>query len=669
MKIRAILDKLRGRPPAATPAASPDDQPKVVIVGCPNVGKSLLFNRLTGSYVVVSNYPGTTVEVSRGIVTTSAGVFDVVDTPGIYSLTPITEEERVTLAFLLREKPRAIVHVIDAKNIQRMLGLTLQLADAGLPVILVLNMADEARLLGIHVDLPKLEKVLGIPVLETVAITGAGIHALIDRLPHVPPATGVRVSFAPPVEAALAAIRPLLSADLPLSHRMRALLLLQTLPADSGLLAAQEQPQADRMTQIATATRRSLSHSINYHATLSIQKTAEQIIGETVAFPAAGAIGFRERLSRALMRPVTGIPILLLVLYFGLYKFVGSFGAGTLVDFLQETVFGGYVTPWVDRLINMLIPWQVLRDLFIGPYGIVTLGIRYAVALIFPIVGTFFIAFSILEDSGYLPRLAMLLDRIFKKIGLNGRAVIPMVLGLGCDTMATIVTRTLETTREKIIASLLLALAVPCSAQMGVILGLLSGRPAALAVWGGVILLVLLLTGVLAAKLLPGEKPRFYMELPPLRVPRAGNVLAKTYARMIWYFNEVFPLFILASLLIWVGQITGLFQLVVRGLVPLVHGMGLPDQTAVAFLFGFFRRDYGAAGLYDLQKAGTLSGNQLVVASITLTLFLPCIAQLLIMKKERGLRFALYSAVGITIFALAMGLLIHAVLAITGVHL
>ena len=670
MNFRDFIRKISGRPPQPAAALHAPALPKVIIIGSPNVGKSLLFNRLTGSYVVVSNYPGTTVEVSRGVLTTPADSFDVVDTPGVYSLTPITEEERVTLAFLLSEKPHTIVHVIDAKNIQRMLGLTLQLADAGLPVVLALNMADEARLLGIRIDTQRLEQLLGIPVVETIATTGSGVRELINLISRARPASGVRVTFDPPIEAAMASVAELLSEPSPLANRIRALLLLQTPPSEYGLLSgARELSHADQITKIAAAARRSLAHSINYHATLSLQKTVDLRIAESVTFPVAGTLVFRERLSRWLMRPLSGIPILLLVLYFGLYQFVGVFGAGTLVDLLQETIFGGYITPWVDRAINVLIPWQVLRDLFIGQYGIITLGVRYAVALIFPIVGTFFLAFSILEDSGYLPRLAMLLDRIFKKIGLNGRAVIPMVLGLGCDTMATIVTRTLETNREKIIASLLLALAIPCSAQMGVILGLLGGHPAALIVWFAVILLVFLIAGMLAARFLPGEKPRFYMELPPLRWPRLGNVLAKTYARMVWYFHEVFPLFILASLLIWLGQIIGLFQLAVRGLTPMVHGMGLPDQTAVAFLFGFFRRDYGAAGLYDLQKAGALTGNQLVVASITLTLFLPCIAQLLIMKKERGLRFALVSALGITIIALAMGFLVNAVLTITGVCL
>ncbi len=330
-------------------------------------------------------------------------------------------------------------------------------------------------------------------------------------------------------------------------------------------------------------------------------------------------------------------------------------------------MFIDILNPLFTRAAQAVIPWQIVRDLFVGDYGVLTLGVRYAVAIVLPIVGTFFLAFSILEDSGYLPRLAMLLDRVFKVIGLNGRAVIPMVLGFGCDSMATLVTRTLETRRERVIASFLLALAIPCSAQLGVILGLMSGHPGGLIIWAICVGGIFLIAGYLAARLLPGPGPSFYMELPPLRLPRIGNMAVKTYSRMVWYFREVLPLFLLASVLIWLGKITGVFDALVAVLKPLVHLMGLPDQAAVAFLFGFFRRDYGAAGLYDIQQY--LSGVQLTVAAITLTLFLPCIAQFLIMKKECGWRVALLSSALVLVIAFASGLAVSAVLHLVGARL
>jgi ferrous iron transport protein B len=356
-------------------------------------------------------------------------------------------------------------------------------------------------------------------------------------------------------------------------------------------------------------------------------------------------------------------------LYFGIYKFVGGFGAGTVVDFLESTVFETYINPYIIGFCTKILPWKPLFDLVAGEYGVITLGMRYAIAIVLPIVGTFFIAFSILEDSGYLPRLAMLIDRVFKKIGLNGRAVIPIVLGFGCDTMATMVTRTLETKREKIIASILLALAIPCSAQLGVILGLLAGHPYALLAWVGFVGAIFLLSGTLMAKLFPGPKPSFYMELPPLRLPRPGNVIVKTYSRMVWYFKEILPLFILASVLIWAGQLTGVFQFLVKSLEPVVNAIGLPDKASVAFLFGFFRRDYGAAGLYDLQGEGLMTGNQLAVAAITLTLFLPCIAQFLIFKKECGTKISVVTSLCICVIAFAVGFIANTFFNIFGIVL
>ena len=369
------------------------------------------------------------------------------------------------------------------------------------------------------------------------------------------------------------------------------------------------------------------------------------------------------------MDPLIGGPILLAVLYYGLYKFVGGFGAGVLVDFLENTVFDKYINPFMVNAVNSAIHFKLLQDLLVGEYGVITLGFRYAVAIILPIVATFFFAFAIVEDTGYLPRLAMLIDQLFKKIGLSGRAVIPLVLGFGCSTMATMVTRTLPTKRERIIATLLLALAIPCSAQMGVILALLGDSPPGLIIWLGVIIFVFLIVGFLAAKIMPGELPTFYMEIPPLRLPQLSNILRKTASRLKWYFLEVLPLFIMASVFIWLGQITRIFDFFVNVLKYPVSWIGLPDKAAVSFLFGFFRRDYGAAGLYDLKREGLLSGNQLVVACVTITLFLPCIAQLLMNMKERGLRMGIAMSVFILFFSFSVGYLVNIGLTLLNIHL
>jgi len=369
------------------------------------------------------------------------------------------------------------------------------------------------------------------------------------------------------------------------------------------------------------------------------------------------------------MHPLSGGIIFLFVVFVGLYLFVGVFGAGILVDLIEGTLFGEWINPWLTDMSTRFIPWQVLHDLLVGDYGVFTLGLTYAFAIVFPIVGTFSLVFAIIEDSGYLPRLAMLIDRLFKVIGLNGRAVIPIVLGFGCDTMATIVTRTQETKRERVITTLLLALAIPCSAQLGVIFGILSGNTAALLIWIGTILMVFLLTGFLASRVLPGKGASFYMEVPPLRLPRLSNVLSKTAARLEWYIVEVLPMFLIASVVLWLGDLTGVFDIIVSGLEPVVEFIGVPGDATPAFLYGFFRRDFGAAGLYELHSAGILNGIPLLVSAVTITLFVPCIAQFLIMIKERGIRTALAIALFVFPFAFLVGFVLNRVLIALGVTL
>ncbi|MEJ5376340.1 MAG: ferrous iron transport protein B [bacterium] len=642
---------------------------RIALVGSPNVGKSVLFHKLTATYVTVSNYPGTTVDVYKARGTIGEQDFEVVDTPGIYSLLPITEEEKVTRSILLQQTPDLILHVVDAKNLERMLPLTLQLLETGLPLILILNIMDEAERLGISFDISKLRKSLGIPVIATVSTTGRGISELKKEiLEAAEVAHHLHLSYEGPIEELLGNLEALLEADYPVSKRSLAALLLQGDP-EAAALVGEKEGDFSRIVSLVEDAKRRFAHPISYELALQRQRLASQLVREaTRIFQGAGQ-DWVEWLSRRMISPWTGIPILLAILYYGVYWFVGDFGAGVLVDFLEGTFFEETINPWITELVRSVLPWRPLQDLLVGEYGVITLGVRYAVALILPIVATFFLVFSLLEDTGYLPRLSLLVDRVFKTMGLTGRAVIPMVLGLGCDTMATMVTRTLPTLRERLIATLLLALAVPCSAQLGVILALFEGSAVGLGIWLGVISFVFLLVGFLSSKVMPGERSCFYMEIPPLRLPRASNVLVKTYSRVHWYFREIFPMFILASVFIWIGQITGLFGLLVSALEHPVRLLGLPDQAAVAFLFGFFRRDYGAAGFYDMKQAGLLGDVQLVVAAVTLTLFVPCVAQFLMNVKERGARVGIGLSLFILFFSFGTGYAVNLILRSLGVGL
>ena len=645
----AVAQEARASATRVAPLPSEGASRRWLLVGAPNVGKSALFGRLTGAYATVSNYPGTSVELTVGTHGANGESVQVFDTPGMYGLLAISEEERVARRALLGGDAQTVVQVADASHLDRALPLTLQLIALGRPVVLACNLMDEAARRGVAPDVGRLAERLGVPVVGTVAVDGEGVAALSAAARGAtPPVDGW--SLPQPFADVVGLLADghdgarLLDAELALCGDPE---MAPAIAASAGDLWAAAVSMRDARwggpegfaVALATARRR----------------MALALLDGIV--PAAPDSRERRdaRLDRVLLSPWTGIPLVLVVLYVGFYRFVGTFGAGTLVDWIERVAFDRWLTPPVTAAVRAVVPWAPLADLVVGPYGLFTLGLRYAVAIVLPIVGTFFLVFALLEDCGYLPRLALLLDRGLKRLGLSGRAVIPLVLGFGCNTMATLVTRTLETRRERVIVTLLLALAIPCSAQLGVVLGILSVQPGAVAVWAGVLLLVFVAVGALAARLLPGEPPSFYLELPPLRAPTLRNVLLKTGTRVRWYFAEILPLFLLASVLLWAGELTGALRAATHLLEPAVRAIGLPAAAAPAFLYGFFRRDFGAAGLYDLARAGALGPAALTTAAVTITLFVPCIAQFLVMRRERGLRTAVAVLASATVVAFVVG--------------
>ena len=627
-----------------------------MLVGTPNVGKSVIFNYLTGRYANVSNYPGTTVEIARGDFRFDAGTV-IIDTPGLYSLSPLTEEEEVTRSMLFSGKPEIVVHVADAKNIRRMLNLTLELLDAGLPVILDINLIDEAAAAGVMINYRLLSQKLGIPVVDTAAVKKYGLNNLVKVINGFHSQPAKPVCYGEELEKLIARISSMLEGHFGVSGRIIALLLIQGDPKVHAMIRAEK--NYERITILLNEAAKNKDCPLAFVVAAARQSAVDNLLIGRVRYGGGKGFGIKKILDRLTRQPLTGIPILLLVLYIGLYKIVGGFGAGTLVNYIDTVLFGQLLCPAVNWVVEAYLPWDWLKSMLIGDYGLFSLGLRYAVAIILPIVGTFFVVFAILEDCGYLPRLAMLMDWWFKKIGLNGRAVIPVTLGLGCGTMAVFVARTLETRRERILATFLLALAIPCSAQLGLVLALLHDSWLA-AIWAGYILLVFLLAGWLSAKLVPGERSPFYMEIPPLRLPSIANVLTKAYSRMIWYFAEIIPVFVVASLFMWLGDIFGILTYIISALETPFGVLGLPRQAAEAFLLGFFRRDYGAAGLYNLAATGLLSKQQLLTASVALTLFVPCIAQVLVMFKERGGLTTAVMLVIIMFVAFSSGWLMHA---------
>jgi ferrous iron transport protein B len=643
---------------------------KVLLVGNPNVGKSVIFGALTRRYVTVSNYPGTTVEVSRGAARALPGVPELLDTPGTNSLTPQSEDEQVTRDILLTEPEAVVLQVGDTKNLRRVLYLTVQLAELERRQLLVLNLQDEARDLGVRVEIAELEKHLRIPVVPATATRGAGLDAIPRRLAEAAVADA-RPSYPAAVEHAAVAVGALLPEATGKQRRGVALMLLAGDRTLASWAAATLDPaQRRRVDEERTALERALGIS----AATAIARARHRAVAELLRLvyrqDRAPHGSLRDRLGVLSMHPLWGVPVLAAVL-FAAYEFVGVFGAGTLVDLVEHGLFGHAINPLTTHLVDAAVPWQWVRNLFVGPYGIITMALTYSIAIVLPVVGTFFIFFGILEDSGYLPRLAVMINRVFRAMGLNGKAVLPMVLGLGCDTMATLTTRILPTKKERALVTLLLALGVPCSAQLGVILAMLGAMaPLGIFIWGGVVAGTLFGVGWAAAKLMPGRSSDFLLEVPPLRLPSLGNILVKTAARTEWYLKEAVPLFVLGTLILFTLDAVGALPALEHAARPLVAGvLGLPDKAADAFLVGFLRRDYGAAGLFALRKAGMLDGVQSVVSLVVITLFVPCIANFFMMIKERGVAAATAMVLFIVPFAFLVGGVLNWVLRALGVAL
>lgn len=626
---------------------------RIILIGNPNVGKSVIFNYLTGKYVTVSNYPGTTVEVATGMMSIHGKKFQAVDTPGINSLIPTSEDEKVTRDILLHGPPVHLVQVIDTKNIRRGLLISLQLLEMGVPFVVVLNMWDEAKSRGIDINLRKLSEHLGMPVLKAVATRRKGLEKIKENLqPRV--TSFPAITYPEAIEDGVSRITSSLP-ETPISKRSLALMLLS---GDESLAEWLQQnlPEEEilRIEKIRHEVQTRFRDPIGYLINQARLRKVDEILSLVRTSPEGTPKTFSASLGNLVIHPFWGIPILLFILFLT-YQFVGVFGAQISVDFLEKTLFGEWLLPPLTELIHRFIPIPILQEFLIGPYGILTMALTYAIAIVLPIVGCFFIIFGLMEDSGYLPRLAVMSNKIFKRMGLNGKAVLPMVLGLGCDTMATMTTRILDTEKDRTIVTLLLALGVPCSAQLGVILGMFSGLPIFyLLTWILLIALILVMVGYLAARLLPGEGSDFILELPPLRIPKISNIVVKTLARLEWYLKEAVPLFILGTLFLFILHQTKALSLLEQISTPLiVHFLGLPAKATEAFIIGFLRRDYGAAGLFMLAREGLLDPRQILVSLVTITLFIPCIAQFFMMIKERGLKKTLW--ISAVIFPVAFG--------------
>ncbi len=647
----------------------------LLLVGHPNVGKSVLFYHLTGSYVNVSNYPGTTVEIARAQVNFDKHL-QLIDTPGVLALPSRSADEYASMRALLNEPVQTLIQVGDAKNLRRTLNFTAILAELGVPLILSLNMHDEAQARGVLIDCAALSKHLNVPVIPTVATQGIGIDKLISELKNAQ-APLPFLQYDENTEKAIKEVSSLIEEQFKhprLSGRGLAILFLGKDPEVENWLFQKNQKEYDKLLQLRQNAQEHLQQSpkkplntAQLSALLMRERAqaCDALTQSVLTRTAQSSPLLSQKIAHYCVHPFWSVPILLGILY-AIYLFVGVFGGTTLVGLLEEDFFEGILNPSISNFIENIFTEKFnlpfVTDLLVGDYGLWTMGMTYALALILPLVSTFFIAFSLLEDSGYLPRLSVITNRVFSSIGLNGRAVLPMVLGLGCVTMATLTTRILTTKRERLIATFLLVLAIPCAGQLGVVLGVLGSYSfAAVLTWLFALLVIILIAGFLASRFVPGDHVPLLTELPPMRLPVWGNVFKKTFSRLKWYLYEVIPLFLLGTLLMFVLDKTGVLPAIVSLGEPLVvDWLNLPPKASEAFVMGFLRRDFGATGLFEGNT--NLSEIQAIVGMTTLTLFIPCFATVVMIIKELGMKATLILVAIVMPLAFLLGGILNSIL-------
>ncbi|NLE66479.1 MAG: ferrous iron transporter B [Lentisphaerae bacterium] len=567
---------------------------RILLMGNPNVGKSAVFSRLTGARVISSNYPGTTVEFTQGVMNIGEEKALLIDVPGAYDLEATSQAEAIAIG-MLREGD-VVINVVDATNLERGLGLTLRLLEKKTRMLVALNMWDEARHKGIAIDVAKLESALGVPVVPIVAISGEGIKALVVRIPEAR------------------------AADVP------------------------ERPEAVHWAEIGriVAATQSVTHR---HRT------------------------FLEALGDASVRPFAGIFIaaLIMIASFGAVRFIGE----TLIGALCEPLFEGLWKPLMMRLSQALRPGSLLHGIVIGKlvdgdvdfvqsFGLLTTGLFVPLGMVLPYVFSFYVVLGFLEDFGYLPRLAVLLDTMMHRMGLHGWAIIPSLLGLGCNVPGILAIRILETRRERFIAATIISIGVPCAALQAMIWGLLGrhGGRYVLIVYGTLFLAWAVL-GRFLNLVLKGRSPELIMEIPPYRLPSPRVLARKVWMRMAAFLREAVPVVMLGVLIVNALYFLGVFDAVAEWTAPVMtRVLGLPKEAVAAMAVGFLRKDVAVGMLGALD----MTAGQLTVAVTVLAMFFPCIASFVVLWKELGWADLGRSVLLMLASSLAVGAALNAVL-------
>ncbi len=628
---------------------------KVVIVGPANVGKSVIFNKFSKSYSIVSNYSQTTYEAVRKEADFLGKRYEVIDTPGIFSLNVLSNDERVTRDLLIDEKPELIIFCGDATNLKNSLILLPQLLELGIPTVFTINKLDDAEKKGLKVDSLVLTSALGMRVVEDAAVYGVGLKSLetaaISAKPHDP-----CLKYPAFIEDALSKLMALFS-EVNRPSKGELLLLLSGHEAlGTGFKSKYGSQAFNEAVELLKGLHRQASPlSIRSQIFKARENWASNLYENVSYKEGLKPVEMGERIAELSRHPFFGWAILLGVIW------VTFYGVGTIATAISTALDLYILTPITDA-VSYALPYPFLNEFLVGDFGILTMGVANAIGTVIPILLVFFLIVNFLEDVGYLPNLGVLLNRALTPFGLSGKSVLPMVLGFGCNTMATLATRMLDTPRERFIASFLIALGFPCAVQLGVMFAILAVAPfSALLIVIVSVSATQILVGVALNRFMPSaRKPDFIIELPTFKWPHWRNTVKKTYYRIKWFLLEAVPMFIYAAFFMFVLEKTGLLQILRAVLKPVVSGfLSLPEKVAEVFILVLSRREVGAVYFKDMFDAGEVDYYQTVVGLVVITLFVPCLSNTMVMIKELGFNKAIAVNIFVVVAAILIGGLVN----------
>ena len=620
----------------------------VALVGQPNVGKSSLFTRLTGVGVISSNYPGTTVEFDEGVISRKGRTVCVHDLPGTYALSGNSDDEKVVLMDLASGINDAVVVVADATNMVSSLVLCYETLELGIPTIVAITKIDEGRK-KFSIDVDKLSEKLGVPVICVSSKTSEGVDALADAICENRLRTSsFKIGYTEDIEKAITALEDGMPDNIPFSSRGTAVKILENSSKFNSMIGEELRHTVGLMRKIYSETEgEQMAVSIATSRYATAQKMAEDVQKESEYAPS-----LRDRISDLTITPVTGIPILVAVCFVILFTivYVGSFLDG-IVSGIYERLVG-------TALIDMGGDNEFVTAVLTGIDG----SIQAILGLVIPYIMVFYIVLGILEDSGYLTRAVVLLDRVMHHFGLHGGAFIPMIVGIGCNVPAIMAVRTVQSRREKIILTSMIVMAVPCSAQMAIIMGATGQFSGILYAFGIMVMLVCLaaITGVVLNKFLKYEPSNLAMELPDLVMPSPKNVLFKTWYRIKDFFYIAFPLLVVGSIIVEILLTYDLLDVIVEPLSPIMEGMlGLPAVCIIAFIVGILRKEM-ALGMLQILAGGMaldvfMTPDQFVVFGVVMAVYMPCVATLITMWREIGWKETIAVSVLSIVVAILLG--------------